>query len=230
MRMTRWRSTTPPRRGRSTSASPTRPTAAPGPSRSARRRPTFQPAGQRLPPITKKGKHSDEPSTPHPSQAAVRLGVIAVALSAPAAGAGAADAATLAVDAAQPGDTVKVCAGNYAEQVTVAKPLTLTGDPDAVEALDCYQPSASTLGDLDPTRQAIVDPPADGYSIAFRLQADEIVVEGLAIERASVGIDAGDRHSGYRIDHNLLRRNTLFAIDLGSEGTQQSRVDHNCLR
>jgi len=179
----------------------------------------------------------------------VRLGVIAVALSAPAAGAGAADAATLvvdddgaqcaqaayasiqpAVDAAQPGDTVKVCAGNYAEQVTVAKPLTLTGDPDAVEALDCYQPSASTLGDLDPTRQAIVDPPADGYSIAFRLQADEIVVEGLAIERASVGIDAGDRHSGYRIDHNPLRRNTLFAIDLGSEGTQQSRVDHNCLR
>jgi len=178
-----------------------------------------------------------------------RLSMIAVALGAPAAGASAADAATLlvdndgaqcaqaayasiqpAVEAAQPGDTVKVCPGNYPEEVTVAKPLTLRGDSDAVEALDCYQRNASTLRDLDPTRQAIIDPPGDGYSTALKLAANDIVAAGLVVEGASVAIDASDRYSGYRLEHNLIRLNTLFALDLGSEGTHQSRVDHNCLR
>ena len=33
-----------------------------------------------------------------------------------------------------------------------------------------------------------------------------------------------------RIHHNLIRHNALFGIDFGSEGTRESRVDHNCLR
>src|SRR5262245_46895318 len=41
-----------------------------------------------------------------------------------------------AVDNARPGDTVKVCAGTYAEQVTVDKPLTLKGDGATVDPLD----------------------------------------------------------------------------------------------
>src|SRR5215207_9493297 len=80
----------------------------------------------------------------------LRLSVLAVALSALAAGAGDAHAATLvvdrdkaqcphapyasiqqAVDAAQPGDTVHVCADLYSEQIAVDKPLTLHGQtPD----------------------------------------------------------------------------------------------------
>jgi hypothetical protein len=55
-------------------------------------------------------------------------------------------------------------------------------------------------------------------------------VEDLVIQGSSVGIDAGDRFSGYRIHHNSVRLNTLFGIDFGSEGTRESRVDHNCLR
>ena len=79
-----------------------------------------------------------------------RLCLIALALAAPAATASAADAATLvvdrdkaqcphapyasiqqAVDAAQPGDTVHVCADLYSEEIAVDKPLTLHGQtPD----------------------------------------------------------------------------------------------------
>jgi parallel beta-helix repeat protein len=130
-----------------------------------------------------------------------------------------------AVDAAQPGDLIRVCPDLYAESVVVDKPLTLKGDPDAVEALDCFQP---TLGELD--QQAIVDPAGDGFSIGVRLAADDVVVEGFVVQGASVGIDASDRYSSYRIHHNLIRSNTLFAVDFGSEGTWVSRVDHNCIR
>src|SRR5690349_13951275 len=55
-----------------------------------------------------------------------------------------------AVDNARPGDTVKVCAGTYAEQVTVTTPLTLVG------------------------QDATVDPPDSAFTIAFRLAADHV--------------------------------------------------------
>jgi parallel beta-helix repeat protein len=132
-----------------------------------------------------------------------------------------------AVDAAQAGDLIRVCPDLYSETVVVDKPLTLKGDPDAVEVIDCFQP---TLGEPPSEQQAIVDPAGDGFSIAVKLEADDIVLEGFVIQGASVGIDASDRFSGYRIHHNLIRSNTLFGVDFGSAGTHESRVDHNCLR
>jgi parallel beta-helix repeat protein len=132
-----------------------------------------------------------------------------------------------AVNAARPGDLIRVCPDRFSESVVIDKALTLKGDPDAIEALDCFAP---TLPGFSTDQQAIVDPAGDGFSIAVRLDADDVVMEGLVIEGASVGIDAGDRFSGHRIDHNLIRSNTLFGLDLGSEGTHPSRVDHNCIR
>jgi pectin methylesterase-like acyl-CoA thioesterase len=43
-----------------------------------------------------------------------------------------------AVDAARPRDLVRVCPDLYTESVTVDQPLTLKGDPDAIEALECF--------------------------------------------------------------------------------------------
>ena len=135
-----------------------------------------------------------------------------------------------AVDAAQPGDVIRVCPDLYAETVIVDKTLTLTGDPDAVEAVDCFQPTPSQPGDADPARHVIVDPAGDGFTIAVRLQADDIVLAGFVVQGASVGIDASDRFSGYGVHHNLIRLNSLFGVDFGSDGTRESRVDHNCIR
>jgi Right handed beta helix region len=132
-----------------------------------------------------------------------------------------------AVDAAEPGDLIRVCPDLYAESVVVDKPVTVKADPDAVGAIDCLQP---TLGELPLDQQAIVDPADDGFSIAFKLAADDVVLEGFVVQGASVGIDTSDRFSGYRVHHNLIRLNRLFGMDFGSEGTRQSRVDHNCFR
>jgi nitrous oxidase accessory protein NosD len=135
-----------------------------------------------------------------------------------------------AVDAAAPGDVIRVCPDLYPESVTVDKPLTLVGDPDAVEAVDCFNPAMSQPGDADPTRQTIVDPAGAGFTVGFRLAADGVVLSGLVVQGASVGVDASDRFSGYRVHHNLIRLNMLFGVDFGSEGTHESRVDHNCIR
>ena len=140
------------------------------------------------------------------------------------------DSIQAAVARAQPGDLIRVCPGLYTESVVVDKPLTLEGEPEAVEAVDCFDPTPSQLGDLDPTQQAIIDPPGDGFSVAFKLEANDIVLAGFVVEGATVGIDAADRFSGYRIHHNLIRLNTLFGVDFGSSGTNLSRADHNCFR
>src|SRR5919106_1049888 len=114
-----------------------------------------------------------------------------------------------AVDAAPPGALIRICPDLYTETVVIDKPLALQADPDAVEAIDCFEP---TLGALPADQQAIVD------------------LAGFVVQGATVGIDASDRFSGYRIHHNLIRVNTLFGVDFGSAGTRESRVDHNCLR
>jgi Periplasmic copper-binding protein (NosD)/WD40-like Beta Propeller Repeat len=132
-----------------------------------------------------------------------------------------------AVDAAQPGDLIRVCAGLYPENVTINKPLALKADPDTIEAIDCFQP---TLPELPTNNHAIVDPAGEGFSIGVRLAADDVVLEGFVLQGAAVGIDASDRYSGYRIHHNLIRGSTLFAFDFGSAGARESRVDHNCIR
>ena len=132
-----------------------------------------------------------------------------------------------AVDAAPPGALIRICPDLYTETVVIDKPLALQADPDAVEAIDCFEP---TLGALPADQQAIVDPAGDDFSIAFKLEADNVDLAGFVVQGATVGIDASDRFSGYRIHHNLIRLNTLFGVDLGSEGTHQSRVDHNCIR
>lgn len=132
-----------------------------------------------------------------------------------------------AVDTAQPGDLIKVCPDRYSESVVIDKPLRVKGDPGAIDPLDCFQPS---LSELSAEHQAIVDPAGDGFSTGLELAADDVVIEGLVVEGASVGIDAGDAYSGYRIKHNLIQHNALFGIDFGSDGTHRSRVDQNCLR
>lgn len=132
-----------------------------------------------------------------------------------------------AVGAAAPGDVIRVCPDVYAESVVVDKPLTLKADPDAVEAIDCFQP---TLGDLPVDQHAIVEPSGEGFSIGFKLEADDVVLEGFVVQGAWVGIDAGESSSGYRVHHNLIRQNGLFGMDFGSQGALQSRVDHNCFR
>ena len=101
-----------------------------------------------------------------------------------------------AVDAANPYDVIKVCAGRYAEQVTITvdKPLKIegdgawvmrtdtNGDAESIDAEDCFSPTRPTF---DPTVHVIVAPRVDAPSgvptVLFDLQADNIELEGFIL-------------------------------------------------
>ncbi len=135
-----------------------------------------------------------------------------------------------AVDAARPGAVIQVCPDLYAEAVVVDKPLRLMGSPEAMERVDCFGAAPGRPDDVDPARHVVVDPPGDGYAVAVSLRAPDVTLAGFVVQGATVGVDAADRFSGYRVRHNLIRLNTLFGVDFGSDGARTSRLDHNCLR
>ena len=125
------------------------------------------------------------------------------------------------------GDIILVCAGLYTESVVVDKELTIRGDPDAIDEIDCF----NTTLPIEPTVHAIIDPVnrmPSSNSFGLKLLEDQIVVEGLVFQDGYLGIDAIDEFSAYRISHNLFRSHAYFGVEFGSNGKKPSRVDHNC--
>jgi len=140
---------------------------------------------------------------------------------------------------AGPGDLISVCPGFYKGSVRIDKPLTLKGDPDAVESLDCFD---AALGEPDPTAQVIVDGDGSEDLALFTFAADDITLAGFILQRAAnppplpadhkllrLAVDVSGAYSGHRIHHNLMRLNTV-AIGFGGSGASPSSFDHNCLR
>ena len=85
-----------------------------------------------------------------------------------------------AIDAAQPGDTVRLAGGPYPEMVVVTKPLTLTGPP-------------TTYLDDDPAAAVIV-PGCGAAQTAITVAADGVKIRDLRVVSFShVGIDVQGR-------------------------------------
>jgi hypothetical protein len=134
-----------------------------------------------------------------------------------------------AVVAAPEGALIRVCPGTYAETVVVTKPLTIRGQRDAVEAIDCFSASSP---ELSAEAQAIVAPPV-ATDPAFVLAADDVDLSGFVVQGRPVGMTTNDSYSGYRVHHNLFERNReaiRFATGANVESRRESRFDHNCLR
>ena len=151
-----------------------------------------------------------------------------------------------ALDVARDGDRVRVCPGRYPEQLTVRTSVSLVGQVGATASVDCLDPTVNTLGDLDPTRFAILEPdPATGAepTTHVRIQADGVELAGFAVQGLQdespeqgpttplydAAISVSDAHAGTWIHHDLIRLNTL-GVELGGNGQQLTRLDHNCLR
>ena len=144
-----------------------------------------------------------------------------------------------AIDAAAPGDVVRVCPGIYTKTtdvdgplVTVDKPLTLRGEPETIQEIDCF---AATYSPPDPTRQVVIQAPSSSTTEPpVLLKADGVelqgfVFQGVTIDNGLWAVETSPAHSGYRVAHNVFQSN-LVAIRFGSSGDAPSEFDHNCLR
>ncbi len=82
-----------------------------------------------------------------------------------------------AVDAATPGATIRVCKGNYGEQVAIRKPLSIIADSGAVLMPGTMQQNTTSLLDGSPFAAAI-------------LVADttDVTIEGLIVDGANNGV------------------------------------------
>src|SRR3954468_5295156 len=123
-----------------------------------------------------------------------------------------------AVDAAHPGDTIRVRPGLYNEAVVVDKKLTLTG---------AFAPSKPGANDpaTNPAKASIVDPLGSG--IGFSLTANDIILQGFTIENVdgdtdSVGVSVGATTTGDKVIANVIQDNT-FGIYLNSSTAAGNR-------
>ncbi len=82
-----------------------------------------------------------------------------------------------AVDAATPGAMIRVCKGNYAEQVAIHKPLTIAADSGAVLMPGTMQQNTTSLLDGTPLAAAIV---VAGTT--------DVTIEGLIVDGANNGV------------------------------------------
>jgi nitrous oxidase accessory protein NosD len=126
-----------------------------------------------------------------------------------------------AVDAADPGNTIRVCAGTYAESVNVNKDLDIRGATgNGTGEGVCAAVQADTT-------YTIVDPPGTGLP-GFNVTADFVQIRQMVVTGADdhAGIFLSSDFSGYEIRHNIIRDNTI-GVYLGSDGDFESFVRLN---
>jgi nitrous oxidase accessory protein NosD len=82
-----------------------------------------------------------------------------------------------AVDAATPGAVIRVCQGNYAEQVAIHKPLTIDADSGAVLMPGTMKQNTTSLLDGTPLATAILV-----------TDTTDVTIEGLIVDGANNGV------------------------------------------
>jgi len=129
-----------------------------------------------------------------------------------------------AVDAASAGDRIDVRAGTYNENVLVNKSLTITG--------------AGNNTIVDPVSDGLLTGPVSG----FNLQADNVTIKGFRIGDingdtsvaggdGSVGISTSSSFSGYKIQNNLIERNTIgIYLNTTTVGARLTEVSNNTIQ
>jgi hypothetical protein len=119
-----------------------------------------------------------------------------------------------AVDAATPGAVIRVCKGNYAEQVAIRKPLTIAADSGAVLMPGTMKQNTTSLLDGSPFATAI-------------LVADttDVTIEGLIVDGANNGVaqcsprlfGIAFQNASGQISHVVIRN---FKLGTGLGGCQ----------
>jgi parallel beta-helix repeat protein len=146
-----------------------------------------------------------------------------------------------AVNAAQPGDTIRVSPGTYNESVTVDKKLTILGAQSEVKEGNKPNPHANEHArnhehnnHKNNSGPSIVEIPAGGTA-GFNLTANDIVIRGFTIEdmnadgNNAVGINTSRQTSGDVIANNIIQ-DTVFGIYLNTNGAHKTVVQDNLIQ
>ena len=139
----------------------------------------------------------------------------------------------VAIAAANPGDTIRVCPGTYKENVLVNKSVHLQAVRQQGEASQCQAAFPP-----DPTQVAIVNYPT-GLTIpdiGINIMANNVQVTGFTVTPLSVppasggvGIFGDPNFSGQQIEHNVIEHNTT-GLYLNTNGVTETFVRNNCFR
>lgn len=137
-----------------------------------------------------------------------------------------------AVNAASAGDTIKVLAGSYEENVLVDKRLTIQGA--SAKLSQAFDPNKASI--LDPVDNGAAGSPASGFS----LQANDIVIKGFTIAEldgtadvdGTVGVNTSASFSGYRIRDNVIESNSIgiYLNTATTAGARPTIVSDNVIR
>ena len=122
-----------------------------------------------------------------------------------------------AINAARPGDTVRVCGGAYTGDLTIDKAIGLVAQTPAAPTVDCVAGGSPGTGTTI-------------FTGAISLTGTGAKVDGFVVTGAPTGITTSERSSEYQIRRNLIEGNSDFGIELQSNGAQQTVVEQNCVR
>jgi hypothetical protein len=131
----------------------------------------------------------------------------------------------LAVNAASPGDTIRVCPGNYSATTVDKADLTLIGSTRALTVQQCF--NAARFPAQNPQRDSIVN--GDSSTSAFTVTAEGVTIQNFTAEDGVFGIGTSRLASGYVFRTNVIQNNSE-GIRLRSDGQQLSEVLRNCVR
>ena len=132
-----------------------------------------------------------------------------------------------AVNAANPGDIVKVCPGTYPELVTVNKSLTINGARSGVNAADVSRTGL-------PDTESVVT--GNAGSTSFYITASDVTVDGFTVQDATNGNQFGARiviapsTSGTNLLNNIIQNNIAGIFVANNDAGNQTMITGNLIR
>jgi hypothetical protein len=140
-----------------------------------------------------------------------------------------------AVDAASPGDEIRICKGTYAEQVTIRKPLSINAENGAVLMPSTMQANTTSLFDAAPiatallvadtTDVSITGLTVDGANNAISGCAPDLI--GISFQNASGELaHIAVRNFKLAASLNACQSGTGIFVQSGNGGVSKVEIDH----
>jgi hypothetical protein len=140
-----------------------------------------------------------------------------------------------AVDAASPGDEIRVCKGIYVEQVAIRKPLKIDADNGAILIPSAMQANTTSLFDAAPIATALLVADTTGVSISG-LNVDGVNsgisqcapdLIGISFQNASGELDrTAVRNFKLAASLNGCQSGTGVFVQSGNGGVSKVEIDH----